>query len=442
MKIIIPIHFKNERVYVLNSIFNYLFKVTPDIEIKNIPNYLILLNNHSIIEIEDHFFSKYSDNTYLKPEALPSDVVFFVSNFCSGENIPILYGKPELIFSHEKNEKFLIKFDLIACVYFMLVRWEEFVNPKKDLHNRFPLTESIAYKYNFFKRPIVNEYIEFLWNIMIKLDYSFTRVKWNFTYSLTHDVDSIFCPVPTIKQLGKILVKSHDLPGVLKTFYFQSFTNPHDSFKYLMDLSESINTRSIFYLMAGKTDKLDFEDYLNTTLFKKRINDIKTRGHLIGLHPSYNSYNNFELLYSEKLKLESSTGIEIEDVRQHFLRLEFPKTIVNQELCGFKRDSSFGYVEDIGFRCGICNEFPIFDFLSGTQLKIIEKPLIVMEGSLIHFKKLNPIQVLNEMKLIIDEVKKYNGEFIFLWHNTSFNKYAWFNYQFIYSSVLNYLNGK
>jgi hypothetical protein len=194
--------------------------------------------------------------------------------------------------------------------------------------------------------------------------------------------------------------------------------------------------------MSGKTDTLDFEEYSNTRLFKKRINDIKNRGHLIGLHPSYNSYNDPAILLSEKTKLESITSLEIKDVRQHYLRLEMPKTLVNQDKCGFKSDSSLGFVEDVGFRCGICNEFPIFDFLSSRQLELSEKPLIAMEGSLIKYKKSSPENALYELTHIIDVVKKFKGEFIFLWHNTSFNKESWFKYQFIYLSILDYLNGR
>lgn len=442
MKVIIPEYFYNEKAYVINTSFNYLFGELPEIEIKDILNYLIILNNGSVIEIEDHFFSKYTKSTYLTQEALPSKVEFLMSNYCMEENIPVLYGNPEVIIYIGQVTKTLVKIDLIACIYFMLVRWEEYVNPMKDEHGRFPLHESIAYKCEFYKRPIVNEYFEFLWNIIRSSDFSLGRKQREFNFSISHDIDSIFCPKPTIKYLAKILIKKHDLSGFLKTVYFQLFKNPHDSFKYLMDQSERINKRSVFYFMTGKTNELDFEDYQDSDLFKERIKEIISRGHIIGLHPSYNCYNDVELLKSEKLKLESATGIEIKEVRQHFLRMEQPTTFVNQELCGFKSDSSLGYVEDIGFRCGICNEFPIFDFLSGKQLKLIEKPLIVMEGSLIKYKKLKPVDALIEIKAIIDCVKKHNGEFVFLWHNTSFNKDPWFDYQHIYLAILDYLNGK
>ncbi|MBK7626705.1 MAG: polysaccharide deacetylase family protein [Bacteroidales bacterium] len=442
MKIIIPEYYYNEREYVIKTSFNYLFGESPEIELQDISNYIIILNNGSVIEIEDHFFSKYANSSYLNSEALPSGVKFFYSGFCCEENIPVLYGSPQVIISNEKVRKTVVKIDLIASIFFMLVRWEEYVNPIKDEHGRFPLHESVAYKCLFHKRPVVNEYFEFLWNIIRNSDPSLQRKKREFNFRITHDIDSLFCPNPTIRSLAKILIKKHSLSRFIKTIYYQLLNNPHDSFHYLMDQSERIKARSVFYFMTGNTCALDFEDYLDSVLFKERIKEIIFRGHIIGLHPSYNSYNNAEVLKTEKLKLESITGTEISEVRQHFLRIEQPVTFVNQELCGFNSDSSLGYVEDIGFRCGICNEFPIFDFLSGKQLEMTERPLIVMEGSLIKYKKSKPDEVLNEIKTIIDCVRRHSGSFVFLWHNTSFGKDPWFEYQHIYPVILDYLNGK
>jgi hypothetical protein len=37
---------------------------------------------------------------------------------------------------------------------------------------------------------------------------------------------------------------------------------------------------------------------------------------------------------------------------------------------------------------------------------------------------------------LIDKVKKYNGEFVFLWHNSSFNTNQWKKYQKVYERVL------
>jgi hypothetical protein len=60
-----------------------------------------------------------------------------------------------------------------------------------------------------------------------------------------------------------------------------------------------------------------------------------------------------------------------------------------------------------------------------------------MEGSFATYQpNIKPIEMENKIKLLIEEVKKYNGEFVFLWHNSSFNTAQWKKYQDIYERVL------
>ena len=112
--------------------------------------------------------------------------------------------------------------DIFASSFFMLTRWEEYVDLSRDEHNRFPHTASLAYKHNFLDRPIVNEYIEFIWNMFLELGYSRERAERKFSILLTHDVDEIL-RYPNLKKVitgmgGDVLFrKSIFLP--FKTLY-------------------------------------------------------------------------------------------------------------------------------------------------------------------------------------------------------------------------------
>ena len=90
-----------------------------------------------------------------------------------------------------------------------------------------------------------------------------------------------------------------------------------------------------------------------------------------------------------------------------------------------------------GFRCGICYEYSVFNILTRKKLKLKEKPLIVMEGSFTTYQSnIQPEEMEEKIKLLIEQVKKYNGEFVFLWHNSSFNTPLWKKYQNIYGRIL------
>ena len=84
-----------------------------------------------------------------------------------------------------------------------------------------------------------------------------------------------------------------------------------------------------------------------------------------------------------------------------------------------------GYVETVGFRAGICLPYPVFDFLERRILKLQERPLIVMDVALRMYLKLNAEQALKEVRKLRERVKQHNGEFVILWHNSSFSTPEW-----------------
>jgi hypothetical protein len=51
-----------------------------------------------------------------------------------------------------------------------------------------------------------------------------------------------------------------------------------------------------------------------------------------------------------------------------------------------------------------------------------------MEGSLITYQNATCLEAIEKAKRLKNEVKKYNGEFVFLWHNSAFNTTIWKSY--------------
>ena len=78
------------------------------------------------------------------------------------------------------------------------------------------------------------------------------------------------------------------------------------------------------------------------------------------------------------------------------------------------------YARAAGFRCGICYPYPVFHILERKRLPLFEKPTIVMEASLLGYQQLSIDQAVAIIKRLKVQVKKYQGDFIFLWHNSSF----------------------
>ena len=99
--------------------------------------------------------------------------------------------------------------------------------------------------------------------------------------------------------------------------------DPFDTYDYLMDVSESVGTKSYFFLHSSNSAK---QDVNNDKFLKKIAKNILKRGHYLGYHPSYNAYNDFELFIRDKERIENTIEHKLIFGRQHFLRFEVPTT--------------------------------------------------------------------------------------------------------------------
>jgi len=105
-----------------------------------------------------------------------------------------------------------------------------------------------------------------------------------------------------------------------------------------------------------------------------------------------------------------------------------------------KWDSTLTYPEKEGFRCGTCYGYSVFNILTRKKLKLKEVPLEVMEGSLVNYQNLPPEKAEKKIIKLMEKVKKYNGSFVLLWHNSSFSGELWEKYKIVYEEILRYGN--
>jgi len=415
IKITIPSNNTAERKYILDIIFDEFLGLKFDvIENNDCKDWIIEFENKQALTIEDTFFSKYPKNLdYLKLENIPFKIE---------------------------------ELDIFAASFFMLTRWEEYVNKNRDSHKRFPASESLAFKQGFLDRPIVNEYVDMLKRMLLELDSNLTFKKREYRILLTHDVDAPLKYTNLKSGLREIvgdIIKRKNIKLSIKNIIQKIKVtlgvekDPFDNFDYIMDVSEKVGVKSYFFFMGKGLTKFDNMYNSGDKFTNDLIKKIKSRGHHIGIHPTYDAYNNVAQFTKEKQELEKNLDTNITFGREHFLRFEVPTTWQIWEDHGMSWDSTLSFADKEGFRCGVCYTYSVFNVLTRKKLNLKEKPLIVMEGSFATYQpNIKPIEMENKIKLLIEEVKKYNGEFVFLWHNSSFNTAQWKKYQDIYERVL------
>lgn len=341
----------------------------------------------------------------------------------------------------------------------MLTRYEEVVNIeayKNEKFNRFLASESLAFKNNFLDRPIVNEHIDLLWGWIDIFNLGYKKKKWwgdkDFVACLTHDVDMVtkFKSIKNIiRPCASLMLKNKDIKKALSIFstYLKKKKNykkdPFWTFDYIMYIEKKYSFKSSFYFMSGGTS--DFDNLYNIRDKKvlNLIDNIEKEGFEAGYHCSFNSYNNFEIMKKEKYILDELVENKPYGCRQHFLRFQVPLTWRYQEKLALLYDTTLSYADTEGFRCGTCFPYKPYDLLENRVINILEIPLIVMEGSLQNpnYGGYTPEQGLNKTKNLIDTVKKYNGVFTILYHNSSFDPYncMWNGWKETYEKTMDYL---
>ena len=454
----IPNNNVEERKYIISVLFkDFLHTEPPQIEVADTDCTTLLYDDKKIV-FRDHFWNAHPEPlSYLDIRNLPEPRFIKSKTYHDGiediptiydnkyeipivlgnkeYEIPVLYGNDKCKIEHDgPTNTITCDIDIWASAFFMLTRWEEYVNPTRDEHGRFPAIASTALKYNFLHLPIVNFYAYMLTEMLIHIGYHIEdHLEENSilarTIILTHDID-ILQSNPKWKSIGGDILKRHNLNMALHRLF--TFRDPLDCFDYLMDKSEYIVTKSIFFFMAADHREGYSGNYLNTKKFKETIEKIKNRGHIIGFHAGHGTADNPDRYAEELQLLRQHTGLDITFSRQHFLKFDMPRTFNILEANGITHDFTLGYSDSEGFRCGTGNSYQVFDFLARKTLNVREVPLIIMDSTLNHTKHLSAAQA---EVLFENYIPNYTPVSI-LFHNSSFDNYTWKGWKKLYDKII------
>jgi hypothetical protein len=335
---------------------------------------------------------------------------------------------------------FVIHYDLLGAIFWMLSRYEEVARRDLDAHARFPATASHAFKHGYLNRPVVDEWIDILGQILLKLWPQIVLAKHLFSIKASHDVDvpSRFA-FATKRQLirrmaGNLLVR-REIKRTLQALSLRGSSknclNPKDpanTFDWLMDVSDKYQIKSAFYFISGRTNpKMDADYELGHPAIRHLLRKINARGHEIGLHPSYDTYMNHLALASEaaalkRICLEEGINQTAWGGRMHYLRWAHPSTLYAWESAKMTYDSTLGYPDHAGFRCGTCFEYQAFDPVTNTQFDLLIRPLIVMDVTVVDRQYMGlgeGAEALECITALKDKCKAVNGCFTLLWHNSN-----------------------
>jgi hypothetical protein len=357
----------------------------------------------------------------------------------ASSRLPVLYGPvdpaPTLLATESSDVRLGV--DVFGAAFFMLTRYEELIVADRDSLGRFPASASLADREGFLHLPIVDAYVELLWRALRHLWPRIERKPRRYRVALTHDVDRPLAvlarPFPRLgRQLAADVILRRD--GRVAVQRVRSWAaagrgdyrlDPYNTFDFLLSVSEAHGSSSAVNFMAATTAGPRTGFYtLDVPWVRSLIVEVHQRGHEVGFHAGLDTYLDAELTRAEFARLRAAAdelGVVQESWggRQHYLQWSNPQTWSNWERAGLAYDSTLGFADKLGFRAGTCHDYPVFHAHERRTLRLRERPLHVMEGTLVKYMGLSPVQGSDVVLEIARQCRRYDGTLTLLWHNSS-----------------------
>lgn len=377
-----------------------------------------LFCNYAVVVVPSRFWDEGVFGTLCSESQLPLPEI---------DGVPLLFGEPRV---EKAGGTLVVHADVVAGAFFMLSRYEETLFPmeRRDVHGRFLGRESLAARGGFLHRPIVDEYGALLRGWLREAACPAVEPKQEFArIYLTHDVDAVDYYRHLRGFLGGI-ARNLCSPWRLKRVFGSLFSlkdDPAFTFPWLVAQDAQVEQAHKIYFIksAVRQAKLDYPNYdLRGRDFRRLLALLRENGCEVGLHTSYFSGEETELVQQEKSKLEANLGISVTKNRWHYLRSLQPDGFRALEAAGLTDDFTMGYADVAGFRLGTSRAVRWIDPKTREVTNLTLHPLTVMDGTLsnANYMGLPEDEAYNCAAALIGAVKKHGGEVVLLWHNTSF----------------------
>ena len=304
----------------------------------------------------------------------------------------------------------------LGTAFFMLTRAEEYGEVALDIHGRFLSSASIYLTTEQYEVPWVDVFRARLLN-----HFKLHDLRQGRTIA-THDID-----VPFRFEMANLRLNWHSLLRMASHVW----RDKRLTCSMLADRADNLrqmhveNVDQIFFIMSNlKRHRLDGRYSLKSKKLKTRIEFLIEKGVKFGWHAEYDTLNSPKLAKQRIQDVREFLGFDKTqeiDVRAHFLKWDVRRSPAFMKELGVTTDYSMGFSDTVGFRAGTARPFKFFDIEKRIQTELRIVPLILMDCALLPPYRINDCEIdlfISRIWNIKECVKKYNGDFVFLWHNS------------------------
>lgn len=235
----------------------------------------------------------------------------------------------------------------------------------------------------------------------------------------------------SIKKFGGSIVRGRpDVEALIKPEQ-----DPYNTYRFLAAKASSKNISSIFFFLLAAYGGYD-TNLSPQNLEVQQLYRTISESASCGLHPSYKSAIDKNALKNEVQLFEEILQEKPQKTRSHFLKIRIPETYRNLEKIGLLEDYTLCYAETTGFRASTCFPFNAFDLIENKKLLVTLHSPCVMDVCLKNYLQLNTAEAIEKIAALKQVVKQVNGQFISIWHNSSFDpKEGWQGWDKVYESL-------
>jgi hypothetical protein len=335
-----------------------------------------------------------------------------------------------------------LPFDPFAVTFYLLTRYEEYLNEATDQHNRFLDSENLLVKLNLHQTPIVDRIAYWIADALSATNPVFRVKKRNFRMLTTIDIDNAWAfrnknlMISAGGMAKTALTGKWDELVQRTSVLLRLQSDPYDTYEYILEVCKQRLDHLLFFFLVGDRNQFDKNISHKNKSFRQLITEIASYCE-VGIHPSYSSNEKPWMFDSEKERLENIIGRPVAKSRQHFLKLKFPQTYQTAIKAGITDDYTMGFASLAGFRAGTCTPFPFFDLGKNAQTNLTIHPFQIMDVTLKDYLNLQPEEAWLLTSKLMDEVKKVNGTFAYLFHNESLHDLdQWQGWRGVFEQIL------
>jgi hypothetical protein len=262
-------------------------------------------------------------------------------------------------------------------------------------------------------------------------------------FLMTHDVDAVAKTLPIrIKQGAFNLVNA--LRALAKGDLSAALARSGQAWRFLfgredwwtldtllnLEKRSHLHGRYHFYAdLRRKTPKRWLFDpgydvgSLKIRAFMRRLVD---SGAEIGLHPSFDSWQEATSISQQKTNLEAAAGHPCTVCRQHWLRFSWRKTWAAQEGAGIGEDTTLMFNDRPGLRNASAVAWHPWQTELGATHQLIALPTVIMDSHFYDYQPMTPEARREAMAHWVSECRMVFGQVAILWHpHTLTADYGW-----------------